>query len=66
MYYSANIMKVIKSRGMRWAGHAAGKREKRNIYKVLVSKIKKKRQFKETASYQEENKYANANNNNKT
>jgi hypothetical protein len=33
----------IKSRRMRWAGHAARKGEKRNIYTILVGKPEGKR-----------------------
>jgi predicted DNA-binding protein len=29
MYYSPNIVRVIKSRRMRWAGHVAGMGERR-------------------------------------
>jgi hypothetical protein len=29
---------MIKSRRMRWAGHVARMREKRNVYKILVGK----------------------------
>jgi hypothetical protein len=29
---------MIKSRGMRWAGHVASMRGKRNAYRVLVGK----------------------------
>jgi len=32
------IVRVIKSRRMRWAGHAARMREEREVYRVLVGK----------------------------
>jgi hypothetical protein len=34
---------MIKSRGMRWAGHVARMGEKRNAYKILVGKPEGKR-----------------------
>ena len=38
LYSSPNIMPVIKSRRMRWAGHVARMVEWRGIYRVLVGK----------------------------
>ena len=38
LYSSPNIVRVIKSRRMRWAGHVARMGEKRGIYRVLVGK----------------------------
>ena len=35
---SSNIVPVIKSRKMRWAGHAARMGENRGVYRVLVRK----------------------------
>jgi hypothetical protein len=43
LYSSANIMRVIKSRRMRWAGHVARIGEKRNAYRTLVGKAEGKR-----------------------
>ena len=43
MYYSPNIVRVIKSRRIRWAGHVAHMREKRGVYRVLVGKPEGKR-----------------------
>ena len=37
-YSSPNIVRVIKSRRMRWAGHAAHMGEERGVYRVLVRK----------------------------
>jgi hypothetical protein len=34
LYSSPNIIRQIKSRKMRWAGHVARMREERNVYKV--------------------------------
>ena len=38
LYSSPNIMRVIKSRRMRWAGHVARMGEERGAYRVLVGK----------------------------
>ena len=37
-YPSPNIVRVIKSRRMRWAGHVARMGEERGVYRVLVGK----------------------------
>jgi hypothetical protein len=36
LYSSPNIVRVIKSRRMRWAGHVERVGEGRGVYKVLV------------------------------
>ena len=38
LYCSPNILRVIKSRRMRWAGHVARMEEGRGVHKVLVGK----------------------------
>jgi hypothetical protein len=38
LYSSTSIIRIIKSRRMRWAGHVARMGEKRNVYKLLVGK----------------------------
>jgi hypothetical protein len=38
LYSSPSIIKIIKSRWMRWAGHVARMREKRNVYRLLVGR----------------------------
>jgi hypothetical protein len=43
MYSSPNIIRIIKSRRMRWAGHVARMGEKRNAYRTLVGKPEGKR-----------------------
>jgi hypothetical protein len=43
LYSSLHIVRVIKSRGMRWAGHAARVGETRGVYGVLVGKTEGKR-----------------------
>jgi hypothetical protein len=42
LYSSPNIMRMIKSRRMRWAGHVARKEEKRNTCRILVESQKKR------------------------
>jgi hypothetical protein len=37
-YSSPNIIRMIKSRRMRWAGHVARMGAKRNAYRILVGK----------------------------
>jgi hypothetical protein len=39
------IIRIIKSRRMRWAGHVARMGEKRNVYRLLVGKPEGKRQL---------------------
>jgi len=43
LYSSPNIVRVIKSRRMRWAGHVARMVEERGMYRVLVGKPEGKR-----------------------
>ena len=43
LYCSPNIVRVIKSRRMRWAGHVARMEEGRSVHKVLVRKPEGKR-----------------------
>jgi hypothetical protein len=43
LYTSLNIVRVIKSRRMRWAGHVARMGEGRNVYRVLVGRSEGKR-----------------------
>jgi hypothetical protein len=42
LYSSHNIFRVIKWRRIRWAGHAARMREKRNLYRIWWGNLKKK------------------------
>ena len=42
LYSSPNIVRVIKSRRMRWAGHVAHMEEERGEHKVLVGKLEGK------------------------
>jgi hypothetical protein len=43
LYTLPSIIRIIKSRRMRWAGHVAGMGEKRNAYRLLVGKSEGKR-----------------------
>jgi hypothetical protein len=43
LYSSPNIVRVIKSRRMRWVGHVACRGEGRGVYRVLVGRPKGKR-----------------------
>jgi hypothetical protein len=38
LYSSPSIIRIMKSRRMRWAGHVARIRAKRNAYELLVGK----------------------------
>jgi hypothetical protein len=48
LFSSPNIVRVIKSRKMRWAGHIARMGEGRNIYRVLVRRPERKRPLVKT------------------
>jgi hypothetical protein len=43
LYSSPNVVRVIKSRRMRWAGHVARMGEGRGVYRVLVGRPERKR-----------------------
>jgi hypothetical protein len=49
VYYSPNIIRVIKSRRLRWAGHVARMGERRGAYRVLVEKPEGKTTWKTQA-----------------
>jgi hypothetical protein len=38
LYSSTSIIRIIKSRLIKWAGHVARMGEKRNVYRLLVEK----------------------------
>jgi hypothetical protein len=42
-YSSPSIIRIIKSRRMRWVGHMARMGEKRNVYRLLVGKAEGKK-----------------------
>jgi hypothetical protein len=41
--HSPSIIRIIKSRRMRWVGHVSRMGEKRNVYRLLVAKPEGKR-----------------------
>jgi hypothetical protein len=43
LYSSPNIIRIIKSRRMRWVGHVARMGETRNAYRIFVGKLERKR-----------------------
>jgi hypothetical protein len=43
VYSCPSIIRVIKSRRMRWAGHVARMRAKRTAYRILMRKLEGKR-----------------------
>ena len=43
LYCSPNIVRVVKSRRVRWAGHGASMGKRRAVYRVLVGKTEGKR-----------------------
>jgi hypothetical protein len=42
LYSLPNIVRVVKSRKMRWTGHVARMGERRGVHRVLVGKLKRK------------------------
>ena len=46
LYSSPNIVRVIKSRRMRWTGHVARMGKRRDVYRVLVGRTERKIQAK--------------------
>jgi hypothetical protein len=44
VYFSPNIIEIIKSKTMSWTGHVARMEKKRDAYRVLVGKPEGKRQ----------------------
>jgi hypothetical protein len=55
LYSSPNIVREIKSRRMRWAGHVARMEEGRSVYGVLVGRPEGKRPVGRTRSRWEDN-----------
>jgi hypothetical protein len=43
LYSSPSIIRIIKSRRMRWAGHVARMGKRRNVYRLLIGKPEGKR-----------------------
>jgi hypothetical protein len=55
LYSSPNIIRVIKSRRMRWAGHVARMGEGRDVYRVLVGRPEVKRPLRRRRRRWEDN-----------
>jgi hypothetical protein len=55
LYSSPNIIWVIKSRRMRWAGHVACVKDRRDEYRVLVGRFHGKRPLPKPRSRREDN-----------
>ena len=55
LYSSPNIVRVIKSGRMRWAGHVARMEEVRGVHKVLVGKPEGKRPLRRPRRRWEDN-----------
>jgi hypothetical protein len=55
LYSSPNIVRVIKSRRMRWAGHVACMGEGRGVYRVLVGRSEGKRPLRRPVHGWEDN-----------
>jgi hypothetical protein len=51
LYSSLSIIRIIKSRRMRWVVHVARMGEKRNVYRLLVAKPKGKRPLGNKTKY---------------
>jgi hypothetical protein len=48
LYSSPNIIRMIESRRMRWAGHVARMGERMNAYRILVGKPEGKETTRKT------------------
>ena len=55
LYCSPNIVRMIKSRRMRWAGHVARMGDRRGVYRVLVGKPEGKRPLRRPRRRWEDN-----------
>jgi hypothetical protein len=55
LHSSSNIVRVIKSRRMRWEGHIACIWERRGVYRVLVGKPGRKSPFGRPRRRREDN-----------
>jgi hypothetical protein len=55
LYSSQNIVRVVKSRRMRWAGHVARVGEGRGVYRVLVGRPEGKRPLRRPRRRWEDN-----------
>jgi hypothetical protein len=50
-----SIIRMIKSRGVRWVGHVAQMGENRNVYRILVGKAEGKRPLRRPRHRWEDN-----------
>jgi len=55
VYSLPNIVRVVKSRRMSWAGHVARMGEGRGVHRVLVGKPKRKRPLRRSRHRREDN-----------
>jgi hypothetical protein len=55
LYSSSNIVRMIKLRRLRWVGHAARMGERKVVYRVLMGKPERKRQFQRPRRIWEDN-----------
>jgi hypothetical protein len=55
LYFSSNIVRVIRSSRMRWVGHVACKEEGRGVYRVLVGRPEVKRPLEKPRCRWEDN-----------
>ena len=55
LYFLPNIVRVIKSRRMKWVGHVARMMEERGVYRILVGKPEGKRPLGRTGRRWEDN-----------
>jgi hypothetical protein len=55
LYCSPNIIRLIKSRMMRWAGHVGRTGERRNAYRILVGKPEGRRPLERSILCWEDN-----------
>jgi hypothetical protein len=55
LYASPNIIKVIISRRMRWAGHVAGMEKMRNSCRTVAERLEGKKQLERSRCIWEDN-----------
>jgi len=55
LYFLPNIVRVVKSRRMRWAGHVARMGEERGVHRVLLGKPEGKRPLRRPRRKWEDN-----------
>jgi len=55
LYASPNVIKVIKLRRIKWAGHVACMEEMRNVYKIFIVKHEWKRSHRRPRCRWEDN-----------